>query len=256
MLSSELMREAFERFSSEVRPLIEDETQLGFMRGLLRDVGRDRARLGEALEGKIKECKGCGMQTRRKFDPVQPRGDRGAYFVVVGRNPGRIEMENGTPFHPKAPGGGYLDNYLNILGVGRTGVYVTNAFFCWASGPLLDEAETRKCATRFKSMELGLLERPKFVFLLGNSAVRAVVDSGAPSILKNYGKYFVARGGKVLRGTVFLFPVMHPGSVMRERKLMDVVGDQLLEIKKKFVIPFLTFLEGDPSVEEVREWEV
>lgn len=239
------------------RPEIEAPSSFEGLREWVSRNGRSRGKLRAHLVEEVKKCSGCGLAEGRMYSPVLPVGSEGSHYVVIGRSPGRTEGENGTPFFSGSPGGAYLDRYLSLLGVSRSDVHVTNSCFCRGVGDRVPEAwEVGACAKRFKGMELALLSTPKFVFLLGNDAVKVVVSGGSDSIVRGYGRSFVMRGGKVFRGVVYAFPVFHPGSVMRDRSLMDLVSDQLLMVREKYVLPFRRFLEEEPTREQILNWEV
>ena len=81
---------------------------------------RDLSKLDNAAES----CRGCDLY-KRATQVVFGQGKRKARIVFVGEQPGDAEDRAGQPF--VGPAGRVLDRALEMAGIDRADVYVTNA---------------------------------------------------------------------------------------------------------------------------------
>ena len=181
----------------------------------------------ESFKTMLSRCGGCSIKKERVFRTVLPEGDFKSRYVFVGRNPGIKEGEKGRPFFPKAPGGSLFQEYLLRLGLQREEVYITNANFCYTRGDRAPELnELFKCSL-WKPIEFGFLTECRFLFLMGNHAVREFLGIDYPSILTFYGKTFWAYNPYNLNQRMMVIPVLHPGYVLRNRGIQEILNKQL-----------------------------
>ena len=85
----------------------------------------------ETLERECGQCRGCSLWETRKH-LVFDAGSRTAEVMLVGEGPGASEDEQGIPFVGRA--GQFLDDMLEIIGLDRTRVYISNIVKCRPPG--------------------------------------------------------------------------------------------------------------------------
>lgn len=184
----------------------------------------------EGLKKLITSCVSCTAR-KEAIAPVCPEGDVETEFVFVGRNPGREEDRHGKPFYPSAPGGRTLMAYMKSLGLKRGDVYITNAMFCHTERDRLPSSEELYTCSVFKLIEYKILKNARYVFLLGNDAIRQVFGLDFPSVVRIHGNVYQYRTteGKLM----MFFPAYHPGYVLRQMsKFRQEVSDYLYFCRK------------------------
>ncbi|MGE5631106.1 MAG: uracil-DNA glycosylase [Caulobacteraceae bacterium] len=162
-------------------------------------------------------------------------GDVDSKIVLVGEAPGKNEVEQGKPFVGQA--GKNLEEFINILGIRREDLYITNVVkfrpyrVNTDTGRESNRTPTKdeiKISTDFIERELSAI-KPKLVASLGNIALRCILKDdkvtigvlhGSPIDVKFAGAEFV------------LFPLYHPASIIYNRDLKDVYMEDLHKLKK------------------------
>ncbi|WDU82851.1 uracil-DNA glycosylase [Caloramator sp. Dgby_cultured_2] len=120
-------------------------------------------------------------------------GAKNAKIMLIGEAPGRFEEEIGRPFVGQA--GKNLDEFLNILGLNRDDLYITNVV---KFRPTKKDAKTQRLSNRApnkKEIELSkefLIKeiefiKPKIIVTLGNVPLKALLYDKA-SIGEYHGK--------------------------------------------------------------------
>jgi DNA polymerase len=167
-----------------------------------RDIGSLRA----AAAG----CRGCELYARAT-QTVFGEGPPGASFVLVGEQPGDQEDRKGAPF--VGPAGAVLDRALEVVGLPRNAVYLTNAVkhFKWrpAGKRRIHETpragEMRACLPWLEA-ELEAV-KPRLVVCLGATAVRSLLGP-AVKVLASRGRVLESNMGPCL-------VTVHPSSILR-----------------------------------------
>lgn len=126
-----------------------------------------------ALEEAVRAFDGCVLKATA-MNTVFADGDPDAPVMYVGEAPGAEEDRQGKPF--VGASGQLLDKMLDAIGLGRGGVYITNAVFWRPPGDRTPtRAEVAVCLP-FVRRHLAL-KRPKLVILGGATAAQAVLES-------------------------------------------------------------------------------
>ncbi len=63
------------------------------------------------------------------------------HYAFVGQGPGEMEARFSQPFHPNAPSGHLLNQWIYSAGLQRTEVLLTNVVWCW-----MPASKVRGCA--------------------------------------------------------------------------------------------------------------
>ena len=172
--------------------------------------GADARRLAE-IAGGAAECDRCELY-RHATQTVFGEGPVPAAMMLVGEQPGDQEDKQGAPF--VGPAGRVLDDALEVAGIDRGAVYVTNAVkhFKWeARGKR--RIHKRPNATEIEACSLWLGEeiahvRPAVIVAMGATAVRAVLG-GTRAIASLRGKVLGSAFGPPMVATV------HPSAIVR-----------------------------------------
>jgi DNA polymerase len=194
--------------------------------------GSERARSLEELREAAAGCKDCGLW-KTGTQTVFGEGLQRAEVMMVGEQPGDREDIEGRPF--VGPAGRLLDEALELAGIDRSAVYVTNVVkhFKWKPRGKRrihqkPSAEEIAACRQWLDGELEAV-RPRVLVALGATAAQAL-----------FGRTFrVSRQrGQVIESP--LAPVamatVHPSSILRapdeaaRREAMGEFVDDLLEV--------------------------
>jgi DNA polymerase len=156
-----------------------------------------------------------------KTRPVMGEGPCDAKVVFVGEAPGRFEEKEGRPFVGMA--GKFLTRELEKIGLQRKDVYITNVVKCRPPNNRKPEPEEVKEALPILMEEL-IIIRPNVVVLLGDTAVKAMLDKNY-TISKHHGRP-IEKGGL----TFIIAP--HPSAAMRFKKMRALFENDMQELKK------------------------
>ncbi|MBW4721210.1 UdgX family uracil-DNA binding protein [Saccharothrix obliqua] len=169
----------------------------------------DRADLA-ALRRAARDCEGCdlhGPATQTVFGA----GPEDARLLLVGEQPGDVEDRTGEPF--VGPAGKLLDKALAEAGLGRTGVYLTNAVkhfkFQERGKRRIHKAPARgeiRACLPWLHAELAAV-RPELVVCLGATAAKALLGDAF--------RVSEQRGELVEVDGLGVIATVHPSAVLR-----------------------------------------
>jgi DNA polymerase len=158
---------------------------------------------------------------------VRGEGPRKAKLMVVGEAPGREEAEKKRPFVGRA--GRFLSKSLHTAGIHREKCYVTNIVKFRPTktigGKAKDRAPTKeeiKACLPYFQRELRSVH-PKFVLLLGNTSLKAILDRNY-TVGKDHGR-------EIRRGNTTFIATFHPANAMRNRKHRKMFLEDLAKLK-------------------------
>jgi DNA polymerase len=163
---------------------------------------------------------------------VSGDGNPDTKLVLVGEAPGKDEVRLSKPFVGMA--GKNLNEFLDILGIERQQIYITNAIKYRLSeiNPKTGKLVNRPAKKEEIEINRGfLLEeiciiRPEYLVTLGNVPLKAVTGDNNAVIGSIHGQLASL---KIAGEEYKLFPLYHPASVIYNRSLKDVY---LNDIKK------------------------
>ena len=155
---------------------------------------------------------------------VHGEGEIGARVMLVGEAPGEQETLQGRPFVGKA--GKNLDEFLELAGLERSQLYVTNAVKFRptkrsAAGRTVNRPPTREEVSLFLPWlrrEIELVA-PEVIVTLGNVPLRAL--TGPKSVIGDVHGAFQDADG--LR----LYPMYHPASLIYNPALRPVYAEDI-----------------------------
>lgn len=152
-------------------------------------------------------------------------GNTDSKIVLVGEAPGRTEVEQGKPFVGQA--GKNLEEFINILGISREDLYITNVVkfrpvrYNQDTGRESNRTPNReeiRISADFIEQELSII-KPELVVSLGNIALKCILKDDKVTIGNMHGSTVNVK----YAGSEFvLFPLYHPASIIYNRALKDV----------------------------------
>lgn len=161
----------------------------------------------------LSQCRMCSIRGEAQR-VVLPEYNYLSDLLFVARNPGRQEDLVGRPLYPNAPGGKWFHKYLDVMGMRRESVSVSNALFCHTLKDRPPTPHELTICSRWKIFEFYFLFNLKYIILMGNDAVRQYLGLGHISIAKEgfLGTFYQCN----MFGRKFMvFPVHHPAYVLR-----------------------------------------
>lgn len=175
------------------------------------------------MDEKIGSCMLCRLcETRTKAVPGSGNIENPS-VVFIGEGPGKNEDLQGKPFVGR--GGKLLDELLQVAGLERNQVYITNIVKCRPPKnrkPKPDEIVI--CTSNYLEKQLDIL-KPKIICTLGATALEDF--TGEKKMGPNHGRLAHSR-----KSEIPVFPTYHPASVFRNRSLRTLLEDDLKKVSK------------------------
>ncbi|MDP7463487.1 MAG: uracil-DNA glycosylase [SAR324 cluster bacterium] len=161
------------------------------------------------LEKKYCTCQRCPLgDTRKKF--VFGSGNSKARLLFIGEGPGADEDAQGLPFVGRA--GRLLTSMIEVIGIDRPDVYVTNIVKCRPPGNRNPTPEEIACCQPILDQQVSLIN-PDLIVTLGNVPLKTLIP-GSPGITK-------VRGQRMSYQRWPLIPTFHPAYLLRNRNALD-----------------------------------
>jgi DNA polymerase len=173
------------------------------------------------LELLRKRAAGLSLCAKWNTRPVMGDGPADAKVVLVGEAPGRFEEKEGRPFVGLA--GKFLTRELEKIGLQRKDVYITNVVKCRPPDNRKPTPEEVKEALPILMEEL-IIIKPNVVVLLGDTAVKAMLDKNY-KVSKHHGK-LIDKGGHSFLITA------HPSAAMRFKKMRAIFEADMRELAR------------------------
>jgi uracil-DNA glycosylase family 4 len=170
------------------------------------------------LRKEVEGCRRCELWRERKI-PVFGEGPEDAEILLVGLGPGYHENMEGRPFVGAA--GRLLDKLLELAGLRRGDIYITNVIKCYLPDNKATEEEIRACAP-YLDRQIETI-KPKIIIPLGNVATKHVFNRFGLKLASMYDLH-----GRIFSATsLFLqakiIPMYHPAAALRNPGLNKVV---------------------------------
>lgn len=158
----------------------------------------------ENLQNECLQCRACALADTRK-NVVFGMGNTEAEVLFIGEGPGANEDEQGLPFVGAA--GKLLDDMLEMIGLARESVYITNIVKCRPPRNR-DPLNTEKDACIGYLRRQVALMRPKIIVCLGRIAAMELIKPDF-KITQEHGQ-FMEKGG------VLMAALYHPAALLRD----------------------------------------
>lgn len=158
----------------------------------------------ENLQNECLQCRACALADTRK-NVVFGMGNTEAEVLFIGEGPGANEDEQGLPFVGAA--GKLLDDMLEMIGLARKSVYITNIVKCRPPRNR-DPLNTEKDACIGYLRRQVALMRPKIIVCLGRIAAMELIKPDF-KITQEHGQFMEKSG-------VLMTALYHPAALLRD----------------------------------------
>lgn len=153
-------------------------------------------------------------------------GNPNARLMLIGEGPGADEDRLGRPFVGKA--GQLLDKILEAVGLERFAhTYIANVVKCRPPGNRTPRPEEAQACLPWLYRQIELVS-PGIIVLLGNSALRSLVDPDA-SITPMRGQWLVSKSG------IKIMPTFHPSALLRDSGKKRPVWEDFQKVRDEFL---------------------
>ena len=157
-------------------------------------------------------------------------GSKNARLMLIGEAPGKDEVAAGRPFVGKA--GENLNSFLNMLGLKRQDIYITNAvkyrpYKISEKGSISNRTPTMKEIFSERDSLLSEINAvsPKLIITLGNIPLRSVTGNKKLCVGDMH--------GKIIKSDVFpVFSLYHPASIIYNHELKTVYQNDVNILSK------------------------
>ncbi len=199
---------------------------------------RPQAELGVSLMVKNEMLKDLYDEYRERFEGkeiVLGEGNVDSEVMLVGEAPGKDEVRLSRPFVGMA--GKNLDEFLEISGIDRASLFITNAIKYRLSkiNPKSGNVVNRPASKADIVENAGFLHReiriinPKYIVTLGNVPLKSVTGDFSASIGSMHGE---KKSVKIMGAEYILFPLYHPASIIYNRELKDTYIEDLRKLRE------------------------
>lgn len=178
---------------------------------------------------------------REQFDGkeiVTGDGNPNSSMLLIGEAPGKDEVAQSRPFVGMA--GKNLAQFLEILGLKREDIYITNAIKHKLSkinpdtGRVSNRPATKEEIEQNREYlieEIGIIS-PKFIVTLGNVPLRSVLGDYKVSIGQMHG---ILDKVNVKNNEYGLYPLYHPASIIYNVALKDVYIKDIENLRENII---------------------
>ncbi|MBN2283249.1 MAG: uracil-DNA glycosylase [Deltaproteobacteria bacterium] len=164
----------------------------------------------EKLNEDVRACEGCRLFLTRTH-PLYGEGNLNARLLLVALSPGSAEDLLGRMFI--GPSGRVLDQLLNVAGVHRDSIYMTNLIKCMLPKNRRPKMEEIESCRHFLEEEIAIIH-PGVIVPLGYYATRTILTkyhADPPSARKDYPGLY---GTLIFSDGQKIFPVPHPATLL------------------------------------------
>lgn len=164
----------------------------------------------KVLDTLLPKCQWCHLSQRNK--PVPPTKGQNPKVTVIGRNPGKGDTEYGSLFSNPYSASHLWDKYLETLNLQHRDVQILNVANCYVNRNVAPQPHELSICKEWLYLYLDALPATKYIFVLGNDAIRSLLGPTHPSIGRIYGDLYET----TLNGNPCLIcPIQHPGFILR-----------------------------------------
>ncbi len=173
----------------------------------------------EAVAAEVNACTKCRLCETRK-NAVPGEGAKRAKVMFVGEAPGGEEDIQGRPFVGAA--GKLLTELLGSINLKREDVYITNVVKCRPPNNRPPRKDETTACRPYLDRQVVLI-RPQVICPMGNSAIRAFIDS-EKSVTGLHGIPFD-------EGPITYFPMYHPAAALYTASLRQVMEEDFRKLR-------------------------
>jgi len=171
----------------------------------------------DIVKQSVIKCKKCELYKTRT-NAVPGKGNFKSDVIFVGEAPGRNEDKHGEPFIGVA--GKKLTSALEMVGISRDIVYITNVVKCRPPNNRVPKTDERNTCQEYLKEEISII-KPKIICVLGNTAFNSIL--GGSEITK-------FRGKVIRKNDQLYFITIHPAATIYNQKLIDVLNEDIAKL--------------------------
>lgn len=160
---------------------------------------------GRSLLRRDPKCTLCKLHKTAEHVCLLGDGPQPCDVMVIGEAPGEREDDSGKPFVGRS--GKLLEEELDRVGLSRKRVFITNAVSCRPPENRTPKKGEIAACKKWLAYQIAMV-KPKFVLLLGATALKAI-DPDGDGIKKRRGKPFEKNG-------ITFLPTFHPAFILRQ----------------------------------------
>lgn len=165
---------------------------------------------------------------------VPGHGNIKARVLLIGEAPGKDEIRLSRPFAGKA--GRYLDEFLDIIGLAREDLFITNTIkyrlskIDSSTGRVSNRPAARDEIVQNRPWLINEIDilKPKYLVTLGNVPLKAVTGDNRITIGAVHGK---ASTLVICECNYTIYPLYHPASIIYNRSLRDTYINDVMGLK-------------------------
>jgi len=162
----------------------------------------------ESLREKVEKCCKCRL-CKTRTHVVFGEGNPETNLMLIGEAPGEQEDLQGRPFVGRA--GQLLTKFLNLFGVSREEVYITNVVKCRPPGNRNPEIDEIRTCYPYLEEQIKLI-KPEVILCLGAFSARTILNLPEKTPISGI------RGTVQNVDNIKVIPTYHPAYLLRNRK--------------------------------------
>ncbi|WP_022847630.1 MULTISPECIES: uracil-DNA glycosylase [unclassified Desulfurobacterium] len=162
----------------------------------------------EKLKDEVLKCKKCRLAETR-HNVVFGEGNPKTNLMFIGEAPGEQEDLQGRPFVGRA--GQLLTRFLNLFGIERERVYITNIVKCRPPKNRNPQPDEIKTCYPYLNKQIEII-KPKVILCLGAFAARTVLNLPEKTPISKI------RGQEFKVKDYIVIPTFHPAYLLRNRR--------------------------------------
>ena len=164
----------------------------------------------DILEKKVLGCTDCPLAETRTI-AVPGEGSIASGAMFVGEAPGFHEDQQGRPF--VGPAGKFLDQLLNLAGLNREDVYITNVVKCRPPSNRDPFPSEIQACQKYLDRQIELLQ-PRVIISLGRHSLSHFLPKELIS---------KCHGQPRERNGLTVYPMYHPAAALHQQALRSVI---------------------------------
>ena len=183
----------------------------------IEDKGPSRTDLLKEASQKIKDCRNCPLGFQRT-NAVPGEGPADAKIMFIAEGPGQNEDLKGRPFVGAA--GTFLDELLEMSGLQREDVYITNMIKCRAPDNRDPKPEEMAACSEHLDRQMEIID-PDVIVALGKFSLGKFLPGET-----------IGKAGGTLRRKKGrnIYPIMHPAAGLRRGEFKERVIKDFLAL--------------------------
>jgi uracil-DNA glycosylase len=195
------------------------------------------------IEAQVRVCRLCKL-SRTRTNAVPGEGDYRAEVMFIGEGPGYHEDRQGRPFVGNA--GDFLNELLDIAGLSRPGVFITNVVKCRPPNNRDPEPDEIGACSGYLDRQIALIN-PRIIVTLGRFSMARFFPGERISQIHGM--------ARVINGRMCV-AMYHPAAGLHQASLADIIRSDFrklplfIEQARKMLAPAVQTDDGQPRADD------